>query len=211
MYPPLLRDAFFDFCKCPSRHTYLMPSSPPIAIIPSVSAINDSVQHVTLDTACRHTVHMWRVQEHSVLVVAVSSTAPKEDYFPHIEEALELIEQGGSVICTVCAALCTVLLCCVVVLLFCCFAVESLLLWLEHTVTMHARRQPVHVLCKFFLSLMYIFYSSVTHYSLHTAHHTGARHPVGRTHLQCKTNTQTRTAYLHDILYCAHGRAMATK
>ena len=62
-----------------------------------MSAINDSVQHVTLDTACRHTVHMWRVQEHSVLVVAVSSTAPREEYFPHIEEALELIEQGACI------------------------------------------------------------------------------------------------------------------
>jgi len=64
-----------------------------------VSAINDSVQHVTLDTACRHTVHMWRIQEASVLVVAVDSRVPKEEYFPHIEEALELIEQGKLSIC----------------------------------------------------------------------------------------------------------------
>ena len=63
-----------------------------------MSAINDSVQHVTLDTACRHTVHMWRIQEASVLVVAVDSRVPKEEYFPHIEEALELIEQGNNIL-----------------------------------------------------------------------------------------------------------------
>ena len=47
-----------------------------------------------MDTACKHRIHMWRIQDTSVLVVAVDNTVPKEDYFPHIEEALELIEQG---------------------------------------------------------------------------------------------------------------------
>lgn len=59
-----------------------------------VNSINDTAQHVALETACQHTVHMWRIQEHSVLVVAVDNKVKQEDYLPHIDEALELIEQG---------------------------------------------------------------------------------------------------------------------
>jgi hypothetical protein len=58
-----------------------------------VNSINDTAQHVALESSCQHTVHMWRIQEHSVLVVAVDNKVDQEEYLPHIDEALELIEQ----------------------------------------------------------------------------------------------------------------------
>ncbi len=67
-----------------------------ITYILAVNSINDSAQHIALETACQHTVHMWRIQEHSVLVVAVDNRVDKAEYLPHIEEALEIIEQGKS-------------------------------------------------------------------------------------------------------------------
>ena len=59
-----------------------------------VGSINDSAQHVSLETACGHTMLLWRIQELSVLVVVVDSAAERSGYFPQIEEALEIIEQG---------------------------------------------------------------------------------------------------------------------
>jgi hypothetical protein len=41
---------------------------------------------------------MWRIQEHSVLVVAVDNKVDKAEYLPQIDEALEIIEQGKSLI-----------------------------------------------------------------------------------------------------------------
>jgi hypothetical protein len=61
--------------------------------VASVNSINDTAQHVALESSCQHTVHMWRIQEHSVLVVAVDNKVDQEEYLPHIDEALELIEQ----------------------------------------------------------------------------------------------------------------------
>jgi hypothetical protein len=59
-----------------------------------VNSINDSTQHVALETSCQHTLHMWRVQEHSVLVVAVDNKVDKAEYMQHVLDALEIIEQG---------------------------------------------------------------------------------------------------------------------
>lgn len=66
----------------------------PIVCAPTVNSINDSTQHVALETACQHTLHMWRVQEHSILVVAVDNKVDREEYMPHVLDALEIIEQG---------------------------------------------------------------------------------------------------------------------
>jgi hypothetical protein len=60
----------------------------------AVSSINDSVQHVSVTSSCGHVLLLWRIQERAVLAVVADAKAPRPSYFPHIEEALEIIEQG---------------------------------------------------------------------------------------------------------------------
>ncbi len=56
--------------------------------------LNDVFQHLSLEAEDRR-VLLWRVQEKSVLIVVVERLAPVDRYMPHIEEALEMVEQGG--------------------------------------------------------------------------------------------------------------------
>ena len=60
-----------------------------------MNTINDTTQHVSIETDCNHTIHMWRIQDGSVVVVAVDNTVPKESYIQHLKDALELIEEGN--------------------------------------------------------------------------------------------------------------------
>jgi hypothetical protein len=87
------------------------------ALFPAVNSINDSTQHVALETACQHTLHMWRVQENSILVVAVDNKVEREEYMPHVLDALESIEQGGwfAILCPRIFAPLIVLLCSVLI------------------------------------------------------------------------------------------------
>lgn len=62
--------------------------------VTSVSSVNDAAQHTSMVTKDNQIVLIWRIQEKAMLVVTVDKTTPKQTYFPYIEEALELIEQG---------------------------------------------------------------------------------------------------------------------
>lgn len=59
-----------------------------------MNSVNDTVQHMSIDTEDDHSILMWRIQEKSILVVAVDRRVRRDAYFPHIDEALEIIEQG---------------------------------------------------------------------------------------------------------------------
>ncbi|KAJ1407601.1 hypothetical protein B484DRAFT_337174 [Ochromonadaceae sp. CCMP2298] len=60
-----------------------------------MSSINDSAQHMMLNTTCGHSVHMWRILDDHLLIVAVETKASRDSYMPQIAESLELIEQVG--------------------------------------------------------------------------------------------------------------------
>lgn len=55
-----------------------------------------------METECGHSILMWRIQDNSVLVVAVDNIVDREKYLPHIEEALEIIEQGENKLMLLC-------------------------------------------------------------------------------------------------------------
>lgn len=64
----------------------------------AVVEVNDTFQHLSMECGDSRLL-LWRVQDTTVLIVAVQAAAPKTDYMPHIEEALEIIEQGQLLLC----------------------------------------------------------------------------------------------------------------
>jgi len=58
-----------------------------------VNNVDDSVQHIEYDTEDNNKVLMWRIIDKSTFIVVVDSRADYDEYYPVVEEALELIEQ----------------------------------------------------------------------------------------------------------------------
>ena len=55
---------------------------------------DDSFQHISVNAGDDNKMLLWKIQENSVLVVVVDKTLDRDVYVPHIEEALEIVEQG---------------------------------------------------------------------------------------------------------------------
>ena len=56
--------------------------------------MNDSFNQISIDTIDDHLILMWKIQDKSVLIVIVDKSVSRDVYFSHIEDALEIIEQG---------------------------------------------------------------------------------------------------------------------
>ena len=64
-----------------------------ISIYITVKNVDDSVQHIEYETEDDNKVLMWRIIDKSTFIVVVDSRADYDEYYPAVEEALELIEQ----------------------------------------------------------------------------------------------------------------------
>jgi hypothetical protein len=69
-----------------------------------VASADDSFQHISVDAGEDHRMLLWKIQENSVLMVVVDRTVSRDVYVPHIEEALEIVEQGNKCmyVCRMC-------------------------------------------------------------------------------------------------------------
>ena len=65
-----------------------------LSIFSIVASEDDSFKHISVNAGDDHRMLLWKIQENSVLVVVVDRTVSRDVYVPHIEEALEIIEQG---------------------------------------------------------------------------------------------------------------------
>ena len=59
-----------------------------------MASVDDSFHQMTLKSNDDNIIYMWKVHEASVLVVIADKSVGRELFVPHIEEALEIIEQG---------------------------------------------------------------------------------------------------------------------
>eukprot|EP00600_Ochromonadales_sp_CCMP1393_P005395 CAMPEP_0174955304 /NCGR_PEP_ID=MMETSP0004_2-20121128/909_1 /TAXON_ID=420556 /ORGANISM="Ochromonas sp., Strain CCMP1393" /LENGTH=190 /DNA_ID=CAMNT_0016203221 /DNA_START=110 /DNA_END=682 /DNA_ORIENTATION=+ len=58
-----------------------------------MNSVNDSAQHVEINTSCGHTLLLWRVVDKTLLVLIAEQKAARTAFIPQVAEALELIEQ----------------------------------------------------------------------------------------------------------------------
>ena len=59
-----------------------------------VNKMNDGILTMTFDDGHDHKLMIWRIQEKSFLMVTADKNVRTEVYQNHVEEALEIIEQG---------------------------------------------------------------------------------------------------------------------
>mmetsp|Transcript_32140 Transcript_32140/g.46334 ORF Transcript_32140/g.46334 Transcript_32140/m.46334 type:complete len:266 (-) Transcript_32140:1564-2361(-) len=58
-----------------------------------LASVDDSFHQMTLKSSDDNIIYLWKVHETSVLVVIADKSVGRELFVPHIEEALEIIEQ----------------------------------------------------------------------------------------------------------------------
>ena len=88
-----LMDLCTEICKCITFciRLYIQMRLQTLFLVESA---DDSLQHLSINSSDDNAILLWKIQEKTVFIVIVDKSVCRDEYVPHIEEALEIVEQG---------------------------------------------------------------------------------------------------------------------